>query len=314
MLEQKRFSSALCGVAIAFGRLTVSACSNSYRPETEVIPGAGQGPGPGATGAVGSGTAGTRGGRAGSRSVPPSPAGSFAPPPGTGGWGAAGASSTAPTFSARLDGTNVIVEVTNSILAYYLTCNDAVVLQKLDAAGTWVRPTDDRPPSYNNPGYYLDGRYVAPSFNEGCNVTSCQNFGSRHFVAKAAEYVQTGLVETTVNGSPVFVPSIETRPLRGVLLIEVRYSYGDPNCNTSAQVVQLKVEVPPFDGVCCPPGREGCNSTGPGGGWALDYDSCRDLLPAYDTYYRRYVDSHGCPFLGEDLSQCCGCYDAGVDG
>jgi hypothetical protein len=306
--------SALCSVAIAFGTLTVSACSNSYRPKNEVIPPAGRDPGTGATAAVGSGTAGTRGGRAGSSSVPPSGAGSDAPPPpDTSGSGNAGTGSIGPTFSAHLEGSSVIVDVSNWLAVFYLTCTDALTIEKLDAAGNWVPSIDHRPPYYNHSGYYLDSQYVPPQSNEGCDIISCQNFGSHHYVAKAAEYFDNGVVELTVNGMHTFAPSIETRPLTGTLLVRVRYSLGDPNCSTT-QEVQLKLEVPPFDGVCCPVGSEGCNSTGPGGGWSLDSDSCPGFLPAYDAYYRRFVDPHGCPFLSEDLTQCCGCDDAGVDG
>lgn len=311
MLRQAHLGPLLYSVAIVLGSSFPSGCSDSYRPSTQVIP-----PGTGATGAVGTPTAGRAGGRAGAPAPPPRGAGSFAPVPprsGAGGGLSAGSGSVDVVgFSVRLDGGSVMLDVNNPLAAFYWTCRDAIVLQKLDVAtGTWVRPIDQRPPSHNNPGYYLDGRFVPPSFNEGCDVLACQNFGSTNFVAKAAEYVQVGVVEIVDQGTPVYVPSIETRPLTGSARVVVQYA-SDGMCTAQMSTV-LALTLPTSDGVCCAIGNEGCSSTGPAGGWALDYDSCRPFFPSFDTYFRRSVDQHGCPYLLEDVNLCCGCADAGVE-
>lgn len=312
MLRQAHFGLLLYSVAIVFSSPFSSGCSDSYRPETQVIP-----PGTGATGAVGTPTAGRpAGGRAGSAA--PSPrAGSVAPVPRSGAGGGLSAGSGSPAdvaFSARLDQSSVILDVKNPFAAYYVTCSDALILQKLDIAmGSWVDPTDQRPPSYNNPGYYLDGRFVPPSSDAGCDVRSCQNFGSTNFVAKAAEYVQVGVVEVIHQGVTIHVPSIETRPIAGSVRVVVQYAL-DPMCGGALQSAVLGLTIPTTEGVCCVVGIGGCNSAGPAGGWAIDYDSCRGFWPMPGTYFREAMDARGCPYLIEDFNQCCGCDDAGVEG
>jgi hypothetical protein len=313
MFPQLHFGVLLYSVAIVFSSLYSSGCSDSYRPSTQVTPP----PGTGATGggAVGSATAGRPAGRAGSSAPLPS-AGAVAPVPRAGGGGSASAGSGAVDpvgFGVRLDGRSVILDVKSPLVAYYQTCTDAMVLQKLDVAtGSWVRPIDQRPPSHNNPGYYLDGRYVQPSFSEGCDIVSCQNFGSTNFVASAAEYVQVGVIEVISGGVPVYVPSIETRPLVGSARVVVEYTFRDPMCSTP-MTRTLTINLPASDGVCCAIGSPGCGTMGPVGGWAIDYASCRPFFPAPDTYFREAVDSHGCPYLIEDFNRCCGCEDAGVE-
>jgi hypothetical protein len=87
----------------------------------------------------------------------------------------------------------------------------------------------------------------------------------------------------------------------------------DPTCAEIRETFVYFFASFPED-VCCPVGDEGCASSGPAGGWAIDRDSCPVLVPELgDRYYRKYVDPRGCAYLGWDDDQCCGCSDAGVE-
>ena len=62
------------------------------------------------------------------------------------------------------------VQIIPAMAVQERTCSNAR-LEK-NVGGTPVPLVDDRPPSSNSPGYFLDGRYFEPSFNEGCERDS----------------------------------------------------------------------------------------------------------------------------------------------
>ena len=188
---------------------------------------------------------------------------------------------------------------------YFRICTNALRVAK-QSGGAWVPLRDDRHPSFNNPGYYLDGHYVKPSHNEGCDVWACIRLEDGMTVALAQEYVKTGtLAPPSGEDSDVTpVDVVETQPFHGELRVEVQYSKSETCADTEHAVLSLTV---PEDGVCCPIGRAECSSSGPGGGWAPNLESCPAWNIAYDAYFEVEHDPHDCPVLREDTAICCGC-------
>ncbi len=216
------------------------------------------------------------------------------------------------TFQARLDGDQIVVDVLGGQSLHAQSCSGSTQVEKQTASGQWASLQDDRYPSFNNPGYYLDGVFVRPEFNLGCDVVGCDSLPLQIFLGYARQYVKTGekpapAGETTAK-SPA--PVVETRAFQGTLRITIKYSTG-ASCDATQQVV-LQLVVPK-DGVCCPIGLPGCSSSGPGGGWARSLTECRTWSPEYDVYFAAVSDVHGCPALAADNAQCCGCVsDAGM--
>lgn len=195
----------------------------------------------------------------------------------------------------------------------YRSCSDAIRLEKR-AGDTWVAPQDDRHPDSNNPGYYLDGVFIGPSSNLGCDAVTCSVGHDEVFVAQALEYVKTGEQPAPADAPTAKSPApvIERRPLRGKLRVTLEYSrmQGCGDSHTETFFVDI-----PSEGVCCPIGDEGCSSEGPGGGWAPTFDACEPYSIEYDGYSVVQQDPWGCPTLQIDESVCCGCVpdaDAGL--
>jgi hypothetical protein len=159
------------------------------------------------------------------------------------------------TFSAGLgDDAMVIVEAHTDLQIMRLSCSgwDAVLEKRV--AGDWQPLQDDRHPSWNNPGYFLDGEYVQPSFNLGCDVVYSERafYGGQTQAGHAREYVKTGtralsLEEEDAGTFGEIEPDdpadvIETREFHGELRVRFKYSLL-ANCETPQEVV-LQLEVP----------------------------------------------------------------------
>ncbi len=292
----------------------VAACSSTYLGD-----GDGAGIGAGSGGTVGpSGPTVPRAGRDGTITMPPGTAGRSQP--GTGGRGGGGGgqivvppdgSAIALAVSVRARG--VLVLSTRSTQPLYIqTCSNAIVLEK-DSAGTWVGLRDDRPPSSNNPGYLLDGQYVSPSRDLGCELVSCRPLAPEEPAGSAIEYVTTGSGlppgDADVPTEPV--ANIESRGVRGEM--RLRFSYFADSACTRTRSVDVYFDMP--EGFCCLRGPGGCNPSGPIGGWAPTEATCPSDMPALDASYEQRLDPWGCPVLAYDASVCCNCVpeDAGIE-
>jgi hypothetical protein len=188
----------------------------------------------------------------------------------------------------------------------YLTCSGAVKLEK-QVGSQWKAPQDDRYPSASNPGFYLDGRFIEPSQNMGCDQRSCEIHDDKIFVARALEYVETGTqaAPTDAPTATGTVPVVESRPLSGTVRIALVYSYDEACDGTKTTEVTFDI---PADGVCCPIAEAGCsNENPPTGGWAPTLDACPDWNVQFEAYYDRRTDPWGCPVLVRDNTVCCGC-------
>jgi hypothetical protein len=228
-----------------------------------------------------------------------------------------------PTFSARLSGATVVVDVASGTRLWFRSCSDSIVLEKR-VGSTWEAPQDDRPSPADSHGYYLDDEFVPLAFNLGCDVINCLALGPTTTVGPTEEYVATGTlrappVEQPMGSGPPPptpwgtdpVPVIERRSLHGELRVRLQYSE-DPACRTAFHEATAELTVPE-QGVCCPIGRTGCSSHGPGGGWAPTLDACPVWNTLYDRAYARKTDLRGCPVLMRDLnSQCAPGADAGL--
>jgi hypothetical protein len=197
---------------------------------------------------------------------------------------------------------------------YIESCSQALRLEKRKADGSWGPLLDQRFPSSSNPGYYLDGLFIAPSMNNGCDVVACSRLSAPMFVARAEEYIRNGSKEPPLNSSVTesTVPSIESRAFSGAARIHLAYST-EASCGAMRTTV-LEFEVP-SQGVCCPhgpSGDEGCAGGAPVGGWAPSLDECdgRDAVGPIDGWLRLDEDSRGCPKLKSSRYapwwHCCG--------
>ena len=139
------------------GTLLVAACSSTY-----VGKGDGDGPGGGGTGGPNRPSTPRAGrdtpimmppvGSAG-REQPTAGSGPVVVPPGM----------PRAAFSAIVkEGGTVALNIMSSQPLFAWSCSYRPVLEKADS-GVWVPLQDDAPPHSDNPGHYLDGRFVPPS-------------------------------------------------------------------------------------------------------------------------------------------------------
>lgn len=219
--------------------------------------------------------------------------------------------SDAALLSTRMVGDEVFVDAARVDL-YYWTCMGEPTLQK-QVGAEWVSLRDDRPPGWNSPGYFLDGQYLAPSMNLGCDYITCNAFGETHSIARAVEHVKVG-TRAKPASAPANAPSpvdmIERRPLSGALRARLTYSTSSDCAASTEEFVPITV---PEQGVCCPIGDAQCSSEGPGGGWAPTLDACRPWSTTFDVAYQVINDPHDCPTLDYDHTICCGCIPTDTD-
>jgi hypothetical protein len=192
---------------------------------------------------------------------------------------------------------------------YFMNCS-AVNLEKYDASG-WTRLRDDRNTPANAAGYYLDGVYVPPQINPGCDFDFCSPGGTGIGVGAALEYVETGTRPLASNTPPPLLGitaanparDIKTQPYIGKLRVSFNYAR-EAKCQFR-QTVRLELEAP--TGSCCPVSTS-CSSTN-AGGWAASADDCSSRA-FQDGYFTPAKDVHGCDVLNTSTSSgamCCGC-------
>jgi hypothetical protein len=154
-------------------------------------------------------------------------------------------------FTLRLDDDAVVVvEAHTEVQIMQWSCSgwDPAIDKRVGA--TWQPLQDDRHPHHENPGYFLDGEYVEPSFNEGCDALGCfSTFGRGEIRAGyAREYVKTGTralsSEEEDAGVEVDDPAdvVETRAFHGELRVRFKYSLLE-DCD-APQELALELEVP----------------------------------------------------------------------
>jgi len=209
------------------------------------------------------------------------------------------------TFTAVMEQTTVAVLVSTGVDRR--RCGSSR-LEKNDD-GESVPLIDERPPRHDNPGYYLDARYVEPS-DEACDEIECVGSSglgsSRHTIGSAYEYVKLGRAPAPAGAANVgeLVDLIETRAFSGDLYVYFNYSDG---LMCEDREVQLELTVPE-EGVCCPVAEGGCTLDGPTGGWARSRDECSPApRPAVDDAWTAEGDPHGCLALEYHPEVCCGC-------
>jgi len=185
-------------------------------------------------------------------------------------------------LSVFMRGDAIYVHVAGATI-YDRSCSGGPGLDKQDG-DAWVAPQDDRYPDWQNPGYYLDGVFVGPSSNEGCDVVQCSEIPAEVFVARALEYVKVGEQPAPADAPTATSPApvIERRPLRGQKL-RITFLYSRTERCDDTQTATLLLDLP-ARGVCCPVGTDGCSSEGPGGGWAPSLDACAPYSIEYDGY------------------------------
>jgi hypothetical protein len=152
----------------------------------------------------------------------------------------------APTFTARRVEQTIWVDYQSAEPLRGPSCldnNDPVIEQKID--GGWVPLRDDRHLGVSNPGYYLDGRYIRPSSNLGCDMPGCYPLGNPIRAGEALEYVKTGMASPPDDdwaGSNSFgVPAdpadtVETIRVEGPLRVRFTYVRGS-GCDESEYAV-----------------------------------------------------------------------------
>ncbi len=110
-----------------------------------------------------------------------------------------GAGSADRTFEALRDAHDQ-VHIEASIETYVRSCSDAAELLEQTEQGL-RRPPEELPSSHNHRGYYLDGAYIRPSCNLGCDVVRCGSL-SRTRPLSAVRHVLSG-TDAAPGGAPV---------------------------------------------------------------------------------------------------------------
>jgi len=159
-----------------------------------------------------------------------------------------------PTFTARLSGTQIWLDAQSDRPLFLSSCADEVVLEKRSGDG-WTAPRDDRPPSTEHPGYYLDGVFEPPNMNNGCDISGCYELDESIPVGLAIEYEQVGTMAPPPGSrSPAeLVAVIVSHPLEGDLRVRVRYSMTDRlEVRRCADEIETTAELTLAEGsVCC---------------------------------------------------------------
>jgi hypothetical protein len=227
------------------------------------------------------------------------------------------AASTETTFTARLVGDRIVIDVEGPAELGTPSCEETIVIAKL-VNGSWRQARDDRRAA--NFGYYLDGAFVRQPPNGCSSCVPLVNNGQID-VGLAYEYVRSGTKAPPADApdaatAPDQVDVIEMRPLSGMVRITLTY-FEDTFCETDGPLTSVVTLTIPelMQGVCCPIGAAGCSSAGPGGGWAPSLDACVPWTMEYDAMSVLKEDPRGCPKLVKDYTICCGCApdeDAGI--
>lgn len=157
------------------------------------------------------------------------------------------------SFSIRIDGDFVYVDVrAGREPMSQLTCSGFDPILQKPVGDTWEPLQDDRPPVYDNPGYYLDGQYVPPGGNLGCDFVTCDPVESTLSWAQALEFVKTDTMSPPSDvhpgpGAPPVVADpadvLETRRVHGPLRARFLYS-SDASCRAKPVEVVLPFELP----------------------------------------------------------------------
>jgi hypothetical protein len=216
-------------------------------------------------------------------------------------------SGSGPISSAKLKSDEVVLSIGAGPL-YFMTCTGATKLEKPDGSG-WTSLRDDH--ASIGSGFFLDGNYIPPQINPGCDFSHCSQVTTPFDVGPAFEYVQKGTRPIESNAPPVPAgivaanpaPDIKTQPYTGRLRVTLIYAR-DAQC-TTRETAQIEIEVP--SGSCCPVSSS-CSSTN-AGGWAASPDECRSRA-FRDGYFTAAKDVHGCDVLRTSTSSgamCCGC-------
>lgn len=147
-----------------------------------------------------------------------------------------------------LVGDAIHLGVRDDLQLFTLTCSNAITLQKKQG-DAWIDRRDERPLYSQNPGHYLDGKYVPAMFNLGCDVLYCTELSKDQVAARAVEVVKTGTRTAPAgsNAKTEVIDVFETRPLEGPVRLRVVYSSTAPRCSDEREAL-LELTVPP--GVC----------------------------------------------------------------
>jgi hypothetical protein len=148
-------------------------------------------------------------------------------------------------FSVKLQGDEVMLSITGGGPLYFMTCTNAIKLEKPDGSG-WTSLRDDRSSLF---GFFLDGDYFPPQINGGCDFSYCAK-ATTGSVGSALEYVQTGTrpLESNAPPAPAGISAanpasdIKTQPYTGKLRVTLIYAR-DAQCATR-ETAQLEIEVP----------------------------------------------------------------------
>lgn len=142
-----------------------------------------------------------------------------------GGTGGVTSAPMKPSFRARLEGSDVILETSGQAF-FEAACGDALRVAKRDGNG-WKPLRDDRPQPVNGhiDDYFLDGKYIA-AFDSNCNVLQCSGIGPMLRAGSPLEYVKTGTKPRPddVGLAAATLVVVETHEYSGDLAVSLMYS------------------------------------------------------------------------------------------
>ena len=155
----------------------------------------------------------------------------------------------------RVESDRLVVELRPGADLYYETCvTELVTLSKEDPSGGAMDLTTDIEAVANRwEGYWLDGEFQYPSFDEGCDIVMCSavdfdpEVGRKTFEITGVDVPPEDLAELFAANpwageAPEQVEVVESVAIEGSIRVEVNY-YLDDDCSGRTQSDSVVVEL-----------------------------------------------------------------------
>lgn len=157
--------------------------------------------------------------------------------------------------SIKQEGDHIVVNFAPESKGYYQACTDhdiALFLNESEERRKLMLDHESLGEWYV--GYYLDEEFVYPTFDEGCDVLSCEQWGNQTSVSLesytldenrppppdyAKSFHNTSYTEADI---PKSVKSVVSQPIRGSVDVEVYY-FTHEECKGKQRVYRQQITV-----------------------------------------------------------------------
>lgn len=166
-----------------------------------------------------------------------------------------GAQCDGPISQVRIEAEGLVVELAEDAELYQLSCmTDVVTLALLDGSGGETPlATDPEDVADRMEGYWLDGVFQYPSFDEGCDVVSCIAIGESAEVGRVGftvvgtdsppDDLQAYIDAANMNEEAAEeVAVVEGMPIEGSTLVRLNYHLDD-QCQDAESTASVIIEI-----------------------------------------------------------------------